>query len=81
MGHTSAATLAITHRPDLGARGRVLTIDCPHGVTMLAVAEGEDTGAVRISDELIARLTVARHYDAERCACTERLRRRYGVTR
>ena len=77
MSHT--ATLAITHRPDLGERGRVLTIDCEHGVTTLAIAEGEDTGAVRVPDELIARIAVARHYDAEGCACTAGLRRRYGV--
>ena len=74
------AMLEIVHRPDLGARGRVLTIDCPHGVTTLAIAEGEDAGAVRLADELVVQLALMQHFDTERCACTKQLRRRYGVT-
>ncbi len=77
---SGTATLEITRYPDLGENGRLVVIDCEHGTTTAAIAEGEDTGAVRISDEVIARIAVARHFDTERYACTVGLPRRYGVT-
>jgi len=71
-----AATLRIDAAPDL-LNVRTVTVDCEHGVTTLAIGEGEH--GPRFSDQLAASVAVMRHHEEEGCACTAELRRRYGV--
>jgi|SoiMethySBSTD1v2_1073268.scaffolds.fasta_scaffold2850611_2 hypothetical protein len=52
---------------------RVWTVDCRHGTTRCAVVDDE------VVDREAARLVIASHYAYERCRCTRKLRRRYGV--
>ena len=72
----SGATLTATDRD--GAR--VLTVDCKHGTTTLAYANGADPDALQVTDTFAARLALAKHFDTEGCRCTRELRRRYGVS-
>jgi len=72
-----AATLTvepIAGSPDM----RVLTIDCDHGTTTATIVDARN--GTTIPDPFAARIAVAKHFEAERCACTADLRRRYGVT-
>jgi hypothetical protein len=73
----SKATLDIVPRPDLGAGGRILTLDCPHATTTVVVATLDGPDAPGMDDVTAARAALARHYDAEGCRCTRQLRRRY----
>ena len=70
-----AATLTIAAAPALGPNVRQLEVDCHHGTTtihLMGPSPDEHLAAA-------ARLALARHYGAERCRCTAKLRRRYGV--
>lgn len=62
-----------------GAGWRVIAIDCAHGTTTSVYKNGDGPDVLVLSDADIVRATLARHYDAERCRCTRRLRKRYGV--
>lgn len=70
-----SATLTATDQ----AGARVLTVDCPHGETSIAYVNGTDPGALQITDAAAAVMALARHYEEERCRCTRKLRRRFGV--
>ena len=73
----STATLAARDAPDLGPGWRVIELDCDHGTTQSAYKNG---AAVPLSDAAVVRVMLLRHSAAERCRCTRRLRKRYGVT-
>lgn len=75
---TATATLTVRDA-EYGAGWRIIAIDCAHGTTTSLYRNGDDAGAVQLSDAAIVRATVARHYLAERCRCTRKLRTRYGL--
>jgi hypothetical protein len=70
------AKLTARDAPDLGPGWRVLELDCDHGTTQSAYKNGD---AAPLSDTAVVRVMLLRHYDAERCNCTRKLRRRYGA--
>ncbi len=73
---TTPATLTARAAPEYGASYRYIEIDCDHGTTTSAYRNGED---LTLSDADIVRVMLLRHYFTERCNCTRRLRKRYGV--
>jgi len=70
-----AATLDVR---DLGDGVRLVAVDCRHATTSATVLVPVGAAAPPTVD--VARVVIQRHYVAEGCACTARLRQRYGVT-
>ncbi|MGD9892799.1 MAG: hypothetical protein AB7R89_23075 [Dehalococcoidia bacterium] len=54
---------------------RILTIDCKHATTTIALI----AAAGVVDDVTGVRLGLIKHYAEEGCRCTRHLRRRYGV--
>jgi hypothetical protein len=69
-----SATLTITPRPDVGDGVKEYILDCPHGTTTGLAADGQ----VKLMDDGIVQIMLARHDAEERCGCTAELHRRYG---
>ncbi len=75
---TAPATLTVTDAPDRpGVRS--IVVDCPHGRTEAAYANGTAPTAAQLTDEFVVIAVIDRHYDTEGCACTKALRARYGM--
>jgi hypothetical protein len=58
-------------------RARRVVVDCRHGTTTVHFFEGRN-GPIPTDAELAA-TALARHYAEERCRCTRKLRRQYGL--
>jgi hypothetical protein len=61
-----SAALTITPRPGVGAGVKEYVIDCPHGTTTGLAVDGR----IKMSDDGIVLVMLARHDAAERCGCT-----------
>ncbi len=73
---TTPATLTARDAVEYGPGYRFVEVDCKHGTTTSVYRNGED---LQLSDADIVRVMLLRHHMAERCSCTRRLRKRYGV--
>jgi len=74
---SSAATLTIAAAPDTPGV-RVVILDCAHGRTEAAYANGTPPAA-QLTDAAVVQAVIAKHYETEGCRCTLALRRRYGL--
>ena len=63
----------LTAKPIGGGR-KEYVVDCEHGTTTALSASPEHGGP---DESAIVAALVLRHYAAERCRCTRKLRRRY----
>ena len=73
----SRATLTATDALEVGEGAKRFTLDCRHGTTSAVSIAGDGATA----DRLAVRTALTVHYVRERCACTDELRQRYGLTR
>jgi hypothetical protein len=71
------ATATLTARDE--AAGRLVVVDCPHGMSFGHYANAEHD-PVQFTDAEIARALLITRYLTEGCACTVALRRKYGVS-
>ncbi len=69
-----AATLDVR---DLGDGVRRVEVDCSHATTSATVLVPAGATAPPMAD--VSRVVIQRHYLAEGCVCTARLRQRFGV--
>ena len=73
------ATLTIAPAPEHGPGVRSIVLDCEHGRTEAAYANGTALTAAQLADAAVVQAVIARHYETERCRCTAALRKRYGL--
>ena len=73
----TTATLTARDAPEHGPGWRYLEVDCKHATTVSYAQNLEQAG---ITEDLLVRVLLLRHHTEERCQCTRKLRRRYGVS-
>ncbi len=73
-----SATLTDVPVPMLGEDVKQIVVDCRHGTTTLTIV-APNPEAMQRQEMAATRLALVKHYEEERCRCTRRLRKRYGV--
>ena len=76
---SAAATLTIAAAPQHGPAARAIVVDCAHGTSTAVLMAGGPPEVVAAHERASVALAIAKHFSEERCRCTAKLRRRYGL--